>query len=135
MLSEHPDLAEQAPYNPKEAFMDFLDQRRDQLDQQLPDLYVWERDALELNWLDIVRQGLQDGGPPMSERRFSCCRMSRIKVPCLSWLVNPTGDLQQTSLSSFFLEQEKKRNYNKAFFIWRTNPFSNIVGRLYPRNG
>lgn len=55
-------MAEQAPYDPKEALSDFLTEGRDQLDQQLPDLDVWERDALELNWLDKVRQGLKDGG-------------------------------------------------------------------------
>lgn len=63
VLSRHPSLAEEAPYNPREAFVDFLDQRRDLLDQQQHGLPVWKRDALELNWLDIVRQGLQDGGP------------------------------------------------------------------------
>jgi len=63
VLSRHPSLAEEAPYNPKEAFMDFLDQRRDLLDQQQHGLPVWKRDALELNLLDKVRQGLQDGGP------------------------------------------------------------------------
>lgn len=63
VLSQHPDLAEQAPYNPQEAFLDFLDQGRDLLDQQLLGHLVWERDTMELNWLDIVRQGLQDGGP------------------------------------------------------------------------
>ena len=63
VLSRHPSLAEEAPYNPKEAFMDFLDQRRDLLDQQQHGLPVWKRDALELNLLEKVRQGLQDGGP------------------------------------------------------------------------
>lgn len=63
VLSQHPPLAEEAPYNPKEAFMDFLDQRRDLLDQQQHELPVWKRDALELNRLDIVRQGLKKGGP------------------------------------------------------------------------
>nr|QCQ81884.1 hypothetical protein [Ammopiptanthus mongolicus] len=63
VLAHHPALAEQAPYNPQEALMDFFNERRDQLDQQLPDLDVWERDVLELNWLNIVRQGLKDGGP------------------------------------------------------------------------
>jgi hypothetical protein len=62
VLSQHPSLAEEAPYNPKEAFLDFLDQRRDLLDQQ-HGLPVWGRDALELDLLDKVRQGLQDGGP------------------------------------------------------------------------
>ena len=56
VLSQHPPLVDQAPYNPQEAFDDFLD-------QQQHGLPVWERDALELNWLDIVRKGLQDGGP------------------------------------------------------------------------
>ena len=63
VLSQHPDVAEQAPYDPQEALEDFLTEGRDQLDQQLPDLFVWDRDTLELNWLDIVRQGLKDGGP------------------------------------------------------------------------
>ncbi|KAJ1406739.1 hypothetical protein SESBI_24851 [Sesbania bispinosa] len=62
VLSQHPPLVDQAPYNPQEAFDDFLDQHRGRLDQQQHGLPVWERDALELNWLDIVRKGLQDGG-------------------------------------------------------------------------
>lgn len=62
VLSQHPALADQAPYNPQEAFDDFLDQHRGRLDQQLHGLPVWERDALELNCLDIVRQELQYGG-------------------------------------------------------------------------
>ena len=37
-----------------------------------------------------------------------------------------------TSLSSF-LEQEAERKLSLS--LWITNPFSNIVGRLYPRNG
>jgi hypothetical protein len=62
VLYQNPPLADQAPYKPIEAFQDFLDQHRDQLDQQQHGLPVWERDALELNWLDQVRQGLNDGG-------------------------------------------------------------------------
>ena len=62
VLSRHPSLGEEAPYNPREAFVDFLDQRRALLDQQQHGLPVWERDALELHGLDIVRRGLQDGG-------------------------------------------------------------------------
>jgi hypothetical protein len=64
----HPSLAEEAPYNPKEAFMDFLDQRRDLLDQQQHGLPVWKRDALELNWLDQVRQGLRRRGARLCKR-------------------------------------------------------------------
>ena len=61
MLARHPDLAEQAPYNPKEVFVDFLDLRRERLDRlELP---VWERDRLELESLSDFSQTLEKGGP------------------------------------------------------------------------
>lgn len=61
VLSRHPSLAEEAPYNPKEVFMDFLDLRRDRLDRlELP---VWERDRLELESLSAVRKTLAEEGP------------------------------------------------------------------------
>ncbi len=47
---------------------------------------------------------------------------------------NPTGDFRQV----FLHFQSKKRNKNRRFlylYLWITNPFSNIVGRLSPRNG
>lgn len=61
VLSQHPTFADQAPYNPQEVLDDFFQEHRDRLDQ-LHGLPVWERDSLELTWLDTVRKGLQDGG-------------------------------------------------------------------------
>lgn len=62
VLSQHPPLADQAPYNPQEVFDDFLNQYRNQLDKQRA-LHVGERDRLELHFLGLVRQGLKENGP------------------------------------------------------------------------
>lgn len=42
--------------------------------------------------------------------------------PCLSWLVNPTGDLQQTSLSSFFFRARKEAELQESF-LYMDNQF------------
>lgn len=62
VLSRHPDLAEEAPYNPREAFVDFLDEKRDELDTHIE----WspaERDRRELQFLDRVRKDIRERGP------------------------------------------------------------------------
>lgn len=62
VLSRHPALAENAAYNPKETFIDFLDEKRDELDTH----QEWspaERDRRELPFLDRVRQDLRERGP------------------------------------------------------------------------
>lgn len=62
MLSEHPSLAENAAYNPKEAFLDFFDEKRDELDTHIE----WspaERDRRELQFLDRVRKDIRERGP------------------------------------------------------------------------
>ncbi|YP_006460166.1 hypothetical protein A565_p03 (mitochondrion) [Erythranthe guttata] len=62
VLSDNADMAKQSPYNPEEVFKDFLTAGRDKLDLEHPTLPVRDRDHLELNWLDQVRQELEDGG-------------------------------------------------------------------------
>lgn len=62
VLSDDTDVAKQSPYNPEEVFKDFLTAGRDKLDLERPTLPVRDRDRLELDWLDQVRQELEDGG-------------------------------------------------------------------------
>lgn len=62
VLSEHPSLAEKAYYNPKEAFIDFFREKRDELDTHLE----WspaERDRREIVFLDSISQDLRGQGP------------------------------------------------------------------------
>ena len=57
----------------------------------------------------------------------------RLSTP-MPFLVGPT----QPAISdkSFCLEQEAEQKESFLYFhLWITNPFSNIVGRFYPRNG
>ncbi|KAL8255088.1 hypothetical protein R6Q59_033309 [Mikania micrantha] len=61
VLAQNPPLADQAPYNPQEAFQDFLSEHGDQLDRLHWD--VSERDKLELQFLALVKQGLKRDGP------------------------------------------------------------------------
>jgi hypothetical protein len=58
VLERNPTLADQAPYNPQEAFHDFLGQATDTLDKN----HMWERDRLELDFLDRVIRGLKKNG-------------------------------------------------------------------------
>jgi hypothetical protein len=62
VLKDHPTLADQAPYTPQEAFNDFLDQRRVQLDRRFHFL-ITNIDGKELESLDKVRQKLKQDGP------------------------------------------------------------------------
>lgn len=62
MLTEHPGLAETAGYNPKEALLDFFDERRDELDTHAG----WstrERDIKEIEFLSQVYEDLKRRGP------------------------------------------------------------------------
>lgn len=58
MLTEHPALAENAP---KEAFIDFLDEKRDELDQQGGNILV--KDQRELEFLNVLSHDLRTHGP------------------------------------------------------------------------
>ncbi|XP_059646387.1 uncharacterized protein LOC132292862 [Cornus florida] len=64
LLSEHPTLAEKASYNSKEAFIDFFDEKRGELDKLELDTHpqgrstAAERDRIELQFLDSVREDL-----------------------------------------------------------------------------
>ncbi|KAL8265750.1 hypothetical protein R6Q59_003094 [Mikania micrantha] len=61
VLALNPPFADQAPYNPKEAFQDFLSEQGDQLDRLHSD--VSEQDKLEIQFLALVKQGLKRDGP------------------------------------------------------------------------
>jgi hypothetical protein len=69
ILEQNPPLSDQAPYNPQEVFKDFLDEHGDQLDR-LHQLDVCQRDALELEFLALVRQGLKRDGPAYIRERI-----------------------------------------------------------------
>ena len=69
VLSEHPDLADQAPYNPKEAFDDFLDERRGELDK-LAEEPVVERDEKEIAFLEKLWIELHNNGPKTIQTIF-----------------------------------------------------------------
>ena len=60
ILLDHPALAENAAYNPQEAFFDFLVNKRDCLDQQ--DGTILEKDNRELTFLNELYQNLQRYG-------------------------------------------------------------------------
>lgn len=66
VLGRNPTLADQAPYNPQEAFNDFLGQHADTLDQE----NVWARDKLELDFLDLVIKELKEDGPSYVKKIF-----------------------------------------------------------------
>lgn len=62
ILSEHPALAERAYYQPQETFLDFFNEKRDELDTHLE----WspaERDRQEVKLLERVGQDLRERGP------------------------------------------------------------------------
>ena len=61
VLSEHPALAENAVYHPKEAFIDFFDSKRNSIDQQGGNLLV--KDQRELAFLNILAKDLRTHGP------------------------------------------------------------------------
>jgi len=63
VLTQNPTLAAQAPYNPQEAFNDFLGQHRDRLDRRELEVDVGERDQEEIKFLDLLRQRLKKDGP------------------------------------------------------------------------
>ena len=62
ILLEHPALAENAAYNPKEAFVDFFDERRNELNTH-GDLSPKQKDLTELKFLDQVAHDLRKCGP------------------------------------------------------------------------
>ena len=61
VLSENPVLGENAPYNPREAFLDFFDEKRDELDAH-PEWSTKERDTREIKFLTQVEQDLKKRG-------------------------------------------------------------------------
>lgn len=61
ILAQHPALAANAVYNPEEAFVDFLNEKRDELDLLGGDVVV--RDQRELHFLNEVSQDLRMHGP------------------------------------------------------------------------
>jgi len=61
ILAQHPALEKNAAYNPEEAFVDFLTDKRDQIDLQGGDVAV--RDQRELHFLNGVSQDLRMHGP------------------------------------------------------------------------
>ncbi|KAD4982044.1 hypothetical protein E3N88_18715 [Mikania micrantha] len=75
VLAQNPPLADQAPYNPQEAFQDFLSEHGDQLDRLHWD--VSERDKLELQFLALVKQGGK--AKPRGGRRYYT------RKKCFSW--------------------------------------------------
>ena len=74
VLNQHPSLAADAPYNPKEVFLDYLTTNRDTLDQQGANILV--KDQRELHFLKILAQDLETKGPKspyfniLFEKRF-----------------------------------------------------------------
>ena len=62
ILLEHPALAENAAYNPQEAFVDFFDERRNELNTH-GDLSPKQKDLTELKFLDQVAHDLRKCGP------------------------------------------------------------------------
>lgn len=61
VLSEHPSLAERAPYDPKEVFFDFVSEARNGLDAH----QEWsprEKDFRELEFLSGLQKGLRERG-------------------------------------------------------------------------
>lgn len=63
LISANPELAEKTGYNPLEALIDFLNERRDELDNNLLSVAVAERDRLELQLLEEVREDMRTLGP------------------------------------------------------------------------
>lgn len=61
VLSQQPTLAEKAAYNPQEAFIDFFNEKRGELDTHL-EWSSTERDRKELQFLDRVRQDIRKHG-------------------------------------------------------------------------
>ena len=62
VLSQHPGLAENAAYTPKEAFKDFFDEKRDELDTH-PEWSPAEKDGREIVFLNQVKEDLLRRGP------------------------------------------------------------------------
>jgi hypothetical protein len=63
VLSEHPALSENAPYNPQEALVDFFDENRAKLETTHPQCNTAEKDRMELLFLDKVGQDIRKHGP------------------------------------------------------------------------
>lgn len=61
-LSNHPALGENAAYNPKEAFIDFFDEKRGELDTHL-EWSIAKKDREELLFLGKVDQDIKKNGP------------------------------------------------------------------------
>ena len=71
-LSNHPALGENAAYNPKEAFIDFFDQNRNELDTHLE----WspeQSDRMELQFIDRVEQDIRERGLKINPIRKNVC--------------------------------------------------------------
>jgi hypothetical protein len=62
ILDQHPALAENACYNALESFIDFFDEKRNELDTH-PEWSPAERDRRELLLLDRVRADMRERGP------------------------------------------------------------------------
>ncbi|GJZ92605.1 hypothetical protein Tco_0664670 [Tanacetum coccineum] len=61
-LKQNPPLSDQVPYNPQEAFKDFLNEDYEKRDQRFP-FFIFDRDEKELDFLSNVRQRLKKEGP------------------------------------------------------------------------
>ena len=80
VLAQHPPLADQAPYNPQEAFDDFLNKQREELDKEADfpvgdrapgqGVSLEERDREEIAFLDTLLRDLQNSGPDAVKKIF-----------------------------------------------------------------
>ena len=61
MLTDHPALAENAAYTPNEAFIDFLNEKRNELDQKGGNILV--KDQRELKFFNVLAHDLRRHGP------------------------------------------------------------------------
>lgn len=59
IISDHPALAENAAYNPQEAFQDFLVEKRHELDREGGAPFLKEKDQRELSFLNLLCRDLR----------------------------------------------------------------------------
>lgn len=63
MLSQHPNVLENAAYTPQEAFIDFFNEKRDALDMMHSEWSPAEKDHREIQFMGQVEQDLRTRGP------------------------------------------------------------------------
>ncbi|GJT18353.1 NADH dehydrogenase subunit 5 [Tanacetum coccineum] len=140
-LKQNPPLSDQVPYNPQEAFKDFLNEDYEKRDQRFP-FFIFDRDEKELDFLSNVRQRLKKEGPAyiLAESEFAAPTITKlIPIPfstsgaSVAYNVNPVADQFQRAFQTSTFCNRLYSFFNKRWFFDQV--FNDFLVRSFLRFG